>query len=201
MTFKQIQIYLENDDTSAISFEKFTDGPIDKYPTYTFCFEDSHRGDMYIDGTRNLIRNEQVMPGNDGLFHTVEENKLVISNKPPEIYLGGPTDWSSGMQGGDPPPGMYLGMIPDLTPGIYPPPLSPEYPLGGPQDMYPEMSNEIHNIDILPGSHQFIPHEVSAGRDNTDLPGGMYQDTLLETFPEMDSTNSAQGVNLNKSEL
>ena len=179
MTFKQIQIYFENDDTSAISFEKFTDGPTDYYPTYTFCFEDSNRGDMYIDGTRNLVGNEQIRYGNDGLFHSVEENKLVISNEPPEQYLGGPQ-----------PPGMYPGMIPDLTSGI-------QYPPGGSQDMYPEMSNEMHNMDMLPGSHQFIPHEVSAGWDNTDMHNGMYQDTMPETFPEMDITNPAQGMNLN----
>ena len=73
MIFKQIQIYLENDDTSAISFEKFTDSPIDKYPTYTFCFEDGRRGDMYIDGTENLELGK-VMPGNAGL-HYIEKGK------------------------------------------------------------------------------------------------------------------------------
>ena len=48
MTFKQIQIYFDNADTSAISFQRFTEGPIDIYPTYTFCIEDGGRGNMYL---------------------------------------------------------------------------------------------------------------------------------------------------------
>ena len=38
MTFNQVDKYLKNDDTSTISFKKFTKP---KYPTYTICFEDN----------------------------------------------------------------------------------------------------------------------------------------------------------------
>ena len=38
MTFNQVDKYFRNDDTSTISFKKFTKS---KYPTYTICFEDN----------------------------------------------------------------------------------------------------------------------------------------------------------------
>ena len=50
MTTKQIIIYLQNDDISASSFQKFSDNPEDMSPTYTFCLHDSARGNMYVDG-------------------------------------------------------------------------------------------------------------------------------------------------------
>ena len=47
MAIKQVIIYLENEDTSAISFQTFMDSSTDLYPTFTICFEDNLRGDMY----------------------------------------------------------------------------------------------------------------------------------------------------------
>ena len=45
----QIQIYSRNEDMSVISLQKFEDDETnDNYPTFTFCFEDSDRGDMYL---------------------------------------------------------------------------------------------------------------------------------------------------------
>ena len=52
MAIKQIHTYLENADTSAVSFQLFTDGQIDRYPTYTFCLEDSYRKDIYVSKER-----------------------------------------------------------------------------------------------------------------------------------------------------
>ena len=47
MSYKQVKTYLQNEDFSAISFQKFSDGQTEKFPTYTFCFEDSSIQQMY----------------------------------------------------------------------------------------------------------------------------------------------------------
>lgn len=80
----QISKFFRNDDSSAISLEKFSDDEgNDKYPTYTFCFEDSSRGDMYL-----RLANAMADHGNMRLFSPIdpcpylklEENKLFCSD-------------------------------------------------------------------------------------------------------------------------
>ena len=80
----QIQIYSRNEDTSAISLQKFEDDETnDKYPTFTFCFEDSDRGDMYLK-TYNAAKHNGRIPMFGSIdecpFYKMEENKLFCSN-------------------------------------------------------------------------------------------------------------------------
>ena len=84
MTFKQIQIYFDNSDTSAISFQRFTEGPIDIYPTYTFCIEDGGRGNMYLSREEEMKRvfekysKKEWLGGQDSYHFNVIDDKLVI---------------------------------------------------------------------------------------------------------------------------
>ena len=84
MTFKQIQSYFDNADTSAISFQRFTEGPIDIYPTYTFCIEDGGRGNMYlsredeIDKSFEKYSNQERLGGQDSYHFNLVDDKLVI---------------------------------------------------------------------------------------------------------------------------
>ena len=82
----QIQIYSRNEDTSAISLQKIEDDETyDKYPTFTFCFEDSDRGDMYLK-TYNAEKYDgrTIQPIFSSIencpFTKVDENKLFCSN-------------------------------------------------------------------------------------------------------------------------
>lgn len=46
-TIKQITTYLENENSSSISYEVLTKGLDSSYPTYTVCFEDSAINDQH----------------------------------------------------------------------------------------------------------------------------------------------------------
>ena len=47
-TFQQLYTYVRNEDSSEISFQKFTDDSSSrKYPTYTICFEDQDQHHIY----------------------------------------------------------------------------------------------------------------------------------------------------------
>ena len=37
MTVKQVIRYIENNDSSVISYKRFNESPEDQYPTFTFC--------------------------------------------------------------------------------------------------------------------------------------------------------------------
>ena len=80
----QIQIYSRNEDTSAISLQKFEEDEInDKYPTFSFCFEDSDRGDMYLksyNADKHQGRDTIFGSIDDCPFYKIEENKLFCSN-------------------------------------------------------------------------------------------------------------------------
>ena len=47
MTWKQMDIYFQNEDFSEISFQSFTDGTAYNYPTYTICLEDNNLRQIY----------------------------------------------------------------------------------------------------------------------------------------------------------
>ena len=53
MTITQILRYFENNDVSLVSFKRFNERPIDKYPTFTFCFYDD-RGGIYSETVTEL---------------------------------------------------------------------------------------------------------------------------------------------------
>ena len=84
MLIHQIQIYSRNEDTSAISLQKFTDDEKNyNYPTYTFCFEDSNRGDMYLkfpNADKSRTRISIFGPIDNCPYYNLEENKLFCSN-------------------------------------------------------------------------------------------------------------------------
>ena len=47
-TFQQLYTYVKNEDSSEISFQKFTDDSSSRnYPTYTICFEDQDQHHIY----------------------------------------------------------------------------------------------------------------------------------------------------------
>ena len=47
-TFQQLYTYVRNEDSSEISFQKFTDDSSSRnYPTYTICFEDQEQHHIY----------------------------------------------------------------------------------------------------------------------------------------------------------
>ena len=78
MTYEQIQTYYDNEDFSQISFKKFTDGPNDKYPTYTICFADNYLRQLYKNEfitTSNLFWSDEFPYGRR---IAVEGNKLII---------------------------------------------------------------------------------------------------------------------------
>ena len=66
---------------NLISFKKFTDGPNDKYPTYTICFADNFERQLYkkFDITTRKYIGSMAFPF--GRRINVEDNKLVIMNK------------------------------------------------------------------------------------------------------------------------
>ena len=84
-TCKQFIVYLENEDFSEISFQKFTEAGPESYPTYTICLEDSR--------TTQLYKKDQVVTHNFhgvcdisptcpyGCFVFAEGNKLTIVNQ------------------------------------------------------------------------------------------------------------------------
>ena len=79
----QVEIYLRNEDMSAVSSRLFKqDQTDDNYPTYTFCFEDSDRGDMYLKYPKGmgmtLITHSCV--DEDCPYYRLDENKLFCSN-------------------------------------------------------------------------------------------------------------------------
>ena len=81
MAYKQVKIFYQNEDFSEISFQKFMDGPNDKYPTYTICFADNFERQLYKKfdiSTRKYIGS---MAFPFGRRINVEDNKLVIMNK------------------------------------------------------------------------------------------------------------------------
>ena len=86
MTVQQVQIYSRNEDSSAISLRKFTDDQTnDNYPTFTICFEDSNRGDMYLKFTNpedNAAVNSETLirPIDDCPYYALENNKFLCSN-------------------------------------------------------------------------------------------------------------------------
>ena len=84
MLIHQIQIYSRNEDTSAISLQKFTDDEKNnKYPTYTFCFEDSNRGDMYLkfpNADKSKTRMSIFGPIDNCPYYNLAENKFFCSN-------------------------------------------------------------------------------------------------------------------------
>ena len=84
MTTKQIIIYFQNEDISAISFQKFSDIPEDMSPTYTFCLHDSARGNIYRDGQEQYFDvDDEVRNCHLGRVfdYKVENNKFIIAPK------------------------------------------------------------------------------------------------------------------------
>ena len=82
MLIHQIEIYKRNEDTSAISLRRFKDDQMNyKYPTYTFCFEDSNRGDMYLKYPNAIGKKFSLFGSIDDCpYYNLEENKLFCSN-------------------------------------------------------------------------------------------------------------------------
>ena len=87
MTIQQVQIYSRNEDSSAISLRKFTeDQTNDNYPTFTICFEDSNRGDIYLkftnpEETAVAVNFETLIrPIDDCPYYALENNKFFCSN-------------------------------------------------------------------------------------------------------------------------
>ena len=60
MTWKQVNIYLKNEDFSEISFKRFTEGTGYHYPTYTICLEDSNLQQIYRTTEIKTKKNLQV---------------------------------------------------------------------------------------------------------------------------------------------
>ena len=85
-TLKQlVETYFKNKDSSAISLQMFSgDKTNDKYPTFTFCFEDSNRGDMYLRfpnanaGKGKMILSRPIDPCR---YYNLNGNNLYCSEK------------------------------------------------------------------------------------------------------------------------
>ena len=87
MTWKQVNIYLKNEDFSEISFKRFTEGTGYHYPTYTICLEDSNLQQIYrttgIKTKKNCPedRFSQSSLCPYGCYITKENENLIIWNK------------------------------------------------------------------------------------------------------------------------
>ena len=133
MAIKQINTYLENADTSAVSFQRFTDGPIDRYPTYTFCLEDSNRGDIYVSKESAPKEVSDYPIGGDTGFHVkMEGQKLLV--------VKGERPWNATLNGN----GLNLAMDDSQTNGLEG--NEPTATKGGPQDT---QKNSL-NLNSLP---------------------------------------------------
>ena len=49
MIYKQFKSFIDNEDSSSISYRKFNDKEADLYPTFSFCFEFAWGGEMFKD--------------------------------------------------------------------------------------------------------------------------------------------------------
>ena len=81
MTYKQLKIFYQNEDFSEISFQKFTDGENDKYPTYTICFTDNYEQQIYQKQHLSTSKGSITKAFPYGKRINVEDNKLVIMNR------------------------------------------------------------------------------------------------------------------------
>ena len=81
MTYKQLIMFYQNEDFSQIFIEKFTDGPNDKYPTYTICFNDNFEEQIYTKKhiTTAITYYSGAFPYGRRII--IEENKLVVMNR------------------------------------------------------------------------------------------------------------------------
>ena len=49
MIYKQLKLYIDNEDSSSVSYRKFNDEENDLYPTFSFCFQASPSFEMFKD--------------------------------------------------------------------------------------------------------------------------------------------------------
>ena len=80
MTKKETLRYLNNDDTSTITYKHFAVSPQDTYPTFSFCFCDDGKGSMY----RHLSKLFELaipIPGAETTFVRLLKGQKVFSDQ------------------------------------------------------------------------------------------------------------------------
>ena len=88
MSVTQILKYLANEDKASVSYKKFHDSPIDRYPTYTICFSIKNNNwgsgnfynNTYLTDEHNLTNFDYLnILWGDNLFRTQGKNQVVKS--------------------------------------------------------------------------------------------------------------------------
>ena len=194
MTLKQIQIYLENADTSAISFQKFSQGSITMYPTYTICLEDSGRGDMYSYTKENVLEEDANRLGGTPKFHVkvVDHKFLIVPGERPynaSMHGGGEAQGELITHGGN----NFLG---SLTNNLEHDENLPGFTTE--QGHYLGIPGETWGI--MPGSHDGFgpPNSLLGGSPPLlggppPLLGGMYNPNDYDSTGTMDENSGSDG--------
>ena len=81
--------YLENKDSSSISYKRFNQGPLDEYPTFSFCLKGSelywkHEKMLYTKLETTSSQYIQILKGN-GVKHEYNQTSELYENVPMKI--------------------------------------------------------------------------------------------------------------------
>ena len=82
MVYKQFKLFVDNEDSSSVSYRKFNDKATDLYPTFSLCFDFGGPGNYFMYKDETILGNLLGLQKDRWLYHgylsgTLEDNNLL----------------------------------------------------------------------------------------------------------------------------